>query len=266
MPPPLTKSDAIPHPYAILGGIVTAAAILLILTPPEQTLGDGIRIVFIHAALIQTGAVGLVVAGLAGLAALVTGREDVAAWMRTIAPIAIGFYIAGLVMSVFAAQMLWGGVFFEEPRYQLSLYAIGLGTILVVVAIWMRDLPHGNRIAGGLFAGLAAYLIYALATTPMILHPSNPVGTSSSPLIKATFYGLLGASLLAAGWAVWRITAGAADIIGSGECHALPSRSGNESGDGDKIYVNGAAPLHQRGWIARGRGHQEYRTRPSRCT
>ncbi len=194
-------------PYAILGGILTAALVLILAAPAERSLGEGIRIVFIHAALIQTGAIGLVVAGLIGLAALITGRPIFGAWMRTVAPVALVFYLAGLVMSVVAAQIHWGGPFFQEPRYLLSANVIALSLIIQVAASWLRGLPHGERIAGALSAGLAAYLIYALAVTPMILHPDNPVGASSSPLIKLTFYGLLAASMLAAGWAVWRMRA-----------------------------------------------------------
>jgi hypothetical protein len=189
--------------WAILGGILTAAAVLLWIAPAEQTLGQGLKIVFLHAALIQTGFIGLIVAGLLGLASLVTDRAAVAVWNRAVGTVALAFYLGGMVASLAAAQVNWGGLGLAEPRMAAGINTALLAIIVWIAGGWLKDLPHGLRITGALSAALAAYLVWSVATTPLVLHPDNPINTSPSAAIRLSFYALLALSILAAVWAVW---------------------------------------------------------------
>lgn len=194
---------------AVLGGLLTAAAVFLWITPAEQTLGEGLKIVFVHAALIQTGTIGLIVAGLIGVVVLLTAHPALEAWLRTIGGVALAFYAAGVITSMIAAQVNWGGVYLQEPRMAASLNTLALALIVQVLNYWLDHAGADSRIAlrigGGLSAALAAYLIWSVATAPLVLHPSSPVAQSSSRAIQWSFYGLLAMCLLAAGWVVWRM-------------------------------------------------------------
>jgi hypothetical protein len=195
------------HPvgFAILGGILTAAVILILITPPEATLGDGIKIVFIHAALIQTGIVGLVVAGLIGIVVLATAHAEIDRWMRSIAIVAVVFYAAGVITSMIAAKVNWGNVFLQEPRMAASLNTLALALIILILTMWLESLPGGVRITGVLQAGLAVYLIWSILFTPLLLHPRNAIGTSTFPALRWSFYGLLALCVGAAGWAILQV-------------------------------------------------------------
>jgi hypothetical protein len=207
MPTTLRLASLRQHPvaFAILGGILTAAVMLVLITPPEATLGDGIKIVFIHAALIQTGVIGLVVAGLLGIVVLATAHAEIDRWMRTIAIVAVIFYAAGVITSMIAAKVNWGGVFLQEPRMAASLNTLALALIILILTMWLAHLPDGLRVTGLLNTGLAVYLIWSILFTPLLLHPRNPIGTSTFPALRWSFYGLLALCILAAGWSVLQV-------------------------------------------------------------
>ena len=194
-----------PLPWAMLGGLLTAAAVLIVLAPPEQTLGNGVKVVFIHASLMQTGAIGLIAAGLVGLVVAALGRAELAGWMRAIGGVALAFYAAGLGMSMVAAQINWGGVYLQEPRMAAGLNTLALALIVMIADEFLMPSRTGQRIAGLLSAGLAVFMVWAIAVSPLVLHPRNPIGTSPSFAIQASFYGLLGVTILAAIWTIWQV-------------------------------------------------------------
>ena len=59
-----------------LVGLAILTAVLLLLLPPERTLGNTIKAVYIHGALVQTGLLAFGAAGLLGLAYLARSRES----------------------------------------------------------------------------------------------------------------------------------------------------------------------------------------------
>jgi hypothetical protein len=180
--------------WLILGGLALAAVVVVWLAPAEQTLGGGIRWVYVHVALTWTGMTALVVAGLLGAALAWTGRPPLQAWTVATGAVGLGFYVAGLAVSLGAAIVNWGGVFWDEPRTQTNLQVLAVGVIVVVAAWWWPN----ARGRGLLFALLAAWMVWSLAITPLVLHPRNPIMTSSSAAIQSTFLTLYGLGSLAA--------------------------------------------------------------------
>ena len=185
---------------AVLGGIVTLAVVIVLMIPAEKTLGEGIRSVFIHGAMILTGMLGLYIAGLLGLGVAVTGSEGIWKLTRTVGWVGFGMYVAGIVMSFPAARVNWGGIFLDEPRMRAGLNNIALALIVLVAVGFVKQI----RANGLLTAGLAIFLAWSTYTAPLVLHPSNPIGTSPSPAIKLTFGALLALCVAASAWIVWR--------------------------------------------------------------
>jgi hypothetical protein len=184
--------------WAVLGGILSLATILLIVAPAEQTLGEGIKSVYIHVAFTWAGMIGLVVAGILGLATAITDHKALLDWAKTIGWVALAMFAAGLVMSILAARINWGAVFWQEPRTNSAFEILALGFIVQ----FMATLPIPDRLKGVLFLLLAAFLIYSVSSTERVLHPGNAARTSPSATIRFTFLGLF---LLFSGAAAWII-------------------------------------------------------------
>jgi hypothetical protein len=188
-------------PWAILGGLLTAAAILVWLAPEERTLGQGIKPVYLHVALTWAGMAGLSVAGLLGLGVLLSGHEALQRWSGTIGWVALALFAAGLGMSMVAARVNWGGVFLAEPRYRSAARVLALGLAVQMGGQWLPWV----RVRGLLSALLAAFLGWSTATTPSVLHPENAARASSSAAIQSTFFGLFILACLAGAWVVWYV-------------------------------------------------------------
>ena len=197
------------RPPSLVGWLIPAAAIvaaaLLVLTAPaERTLGDGIRVVYVHVALTWAGAVGLVAAGLVGGALAFTGREWLRPWMAAVGWVGWGFYLAGFLVSMGAAQVNWGGVnalFWREPRTVGAIQVLAVALIVLVLGGWLR----WPRVQGALNAVLAAFVAWSsLGTTTFILHPSAAVGASSEG-VQARFAAVFLLSCLGGAWSVWRL-------------------------------------------------------------
>lgn len=182
-----------------LAAIAVLALALIVLAPTERTLGEGIRIVYLHVALIWTGMLGIVLAGVLALPVLFVGRQRLARWMETIARFALGFYAVSGLVSLVAQQINWGGIAWQEPRTSTMLQLLAFFLILQVVKSWLDS----ARLKAGLNLLMAGVLLWSNWSTPLQLHPEDPIGTSSSPAIRFTFYLLFGLLALAATWMVF---------------------------------------------------------------
>jgi hypothetical protein len=181
-----------------LGSLVILAGLLLWLAPNEKTLGAGIKPVYLHVALTWTGLVGLTVSALAGLSLLITARPGLDRWAQTIGWVAFGFFAAGFLLSLLASQMNWGGLAWGEPRNLTALNTLAIGLSVQIVNGW--PIPLRGR---GLLRLLpAAGYGLSAAAAPLILHPRNPITTSSSFGIQFAFFGMFAVCLLAASWLV----------------------------------------------------------------
>jgi hypothetical protein len=172
--------------------------------PAERTLGDAMRAVYVHVALTWSGMLGLAAAAVLGLGLLLTGRKGLAAWLQAVTIVALALLALGTVTSVVAANITWGGGFADEPRARTALRILAVAVIVSVGGSWLPWL----RLRGALAVALLAYSGYALRSTPLLLHPRNPIAHSSSIGIQATFASLFVIFVLLGAWATWRLRAG----------------------------------------------------------
>ena len=183
-----------------LGAIGVVTAVLLLIAPEEATLGAGIRSVYVHVALIWVGLAGFVVAGLLGIGLLISGYEPLYPWLRTIGWIGVGFFAAGLAMSAVSSKVNWGAVFWQEPRMRSSSTSLAIAVIVMVTMGWFPWL----RLRGAMVTAVPIIFYWLTARTELVLHPGNPILTSDSTGIQATFLGLFVLVGLAAALLVWR--------------------------------------------------------------
>ena len=184
--------------WSILGGIAALGVILVLLAPSEQTLGSGIKSVYIHVALTWTGMSGFFLAGLVGLVAAIFARSLLQDWANTIAWVALLSFVAGLVMSILAASINWGAIFWQEPRTNSALQILAAGLIVQVINSWAISF----RLKGALNFLLALFIFWSIFTTPLVLHPGNAARSTPSTAIQFTFFGLFALCMLAATWIV----------------------------------------------------------------
>lgn len=166
--------------------LAVAVALLLWLAPAEKTLGTGMRSVYLHVGLIWTGIAGFTVAGLLGL--LVAARNDsrLESWAQTVGWVACGFFAAGFLSSMLASSINWGGIFLAEPRNRSALMVLSVALIVQIWGSW----PVWTRLKGAARVVLVAIFVWSDLTTPLVLHPQDPIRTSTSQAIQYAFLGI----------------------------------------------------------------------------
>jgi len=184
--------------WAALLLIVLVSAALVLLAPAEATIGQGIRIVYIHVALIWSGMLLLLLAGLLGLWVLFAAPTSLAQWMHIVALVGASFFAAGVITSLAAEIVNWGGIAWREPRTSANLNLMALAILVQVLISWLPRV----RWRGALNALLAAAVIWTTVTTEVQLHPDNAVGDATSWAIQLAFYSLTLLCLLAAAWLI----------------------------------------------------------------
>ncbi len=197
------KSDRMSWSLLVIGA---AIALVLIVAPLDRVLGDVSRLVYLHGAMVWVALVGFTVAGLAGVAHLLTGRPVWYRWSQGLERSAIAFWAGYLPLSVIAADLAWNGVFWGEPRW-----AMAAQILIVSVAFQVGGALVGNPwVQSTLNAMMAGAVWWLLLRTPLIIHPDNPIGTSDSLGIKLSFVSLVILCGLAALQIARRLRPGAA--------------------------------------------------------
>lgn len=189
------RAVLIPVAWVLLVGLV------LWLAPNEKTLGNVIKFVYFHVALVWTGMVLLYLAGALGVWVLIRPKPVVVHWMRWIAWVGLGFLAAAFLVSLPAQILAWGGIAWQEPRTAAILRLLAVAVIVQVANTWLHQ-PRLEGLLNTLLAGLMAWL---LSATPLQLHPRDPIGTSTSLAIPLTFYGLTAICLLGAVWLIFTL-------------------------------------------------------------
>ena len=157
-------------------------------------MGTGIRSVYLHVGLIWTGIAGFSIAGLLGLLVLWRGDARLDGWAQTVGWVACGFFAAGFLSSMLASSINWGGIFLAEPRNRSALLVLCVALIAQIWCSW----PVWPRSKGLFRVVLVAVFVWSDLTTPLVLHPQDPIRTSTSVAIQYTFLGIFALFSLAA--------------------------------------------------------------------
>jgi len=178
----------------ILFTIVLFAA----LSPQERILGENARIVYLHGAWVWASLATFLAAGLVGLAGLVSGRKSVHSWSRALGRTGLFFWITYLPVSIWAMQTSWNGLYLAEPRFRIAVI-FSISGLLLQVGLTLLENPAWAS-AGNLAFVIA--LIFTLANTQNVMHPTSPMFDSNAPRIQWSFSILFILALLAA----WQVT------------------------------------------------------------
>ncbi len=197
----MQQSNSRPIIWWIVGALLVAAGIVALTAPAEATLGSGIRTVYVHVGLTWAGTAVFLLAAILGVLLMFTNSRLLHDWMRPAGWVATGFYAAGVGMSMVASKVNWGAVFLQEPRMAAAINMLGIALLVQIGASWFPWL----RLRGFLNAVFIVLLYWVTYLAPLVLHPRDPIGTSSSTGIRSTFFVLFGLFLAAALMVVWQL-------------------------------------------------------------
>jgi hypothetical protein len=182
---------------SVLAGILLVAALLVWQAPVEQSLGSGIKIVYVHVALVWTGMLWLVGAGITGLARLITERGGLTSWLAIVSRLGFALYALATVVSLWAEVVNWGGILWDEPRTNAMLQVLAVAVIVQVLHAWLSGRP---RLQSALHILLALFLLVRVRFAGLIFHPSDAIGSSDATAIRLTFYSLFVLCVIAGLW------------------------------------------------------------------
>ena len=189
--------------------LLALLALLLWLSPAERTLGQTVKLVYLHGVLVQTAVIVFAASLPVNLMALVKDTVGWATWGKALGWTATAIWLAHTLVSMVTTYAAWGlFIAWYEPRTRFTFILAGVA-ILVVLVAYLVDHDRFTAAALVVLAGLALALLPRLG---FIQHPLDPIGQSSSTSIRA-FYGAMLAvsvlmSALATGWLQVRLMAG----------------------------------------------------------
>jgi hypothetical protein len=169
-------------------------ALLALFGPEERSLGASVRIVYLHGAWVLAAEVALILAGLAGLAALLTRRESLHKWSAALGRTGIFFWVTYLPLSLWAMQSNWNGLFLAEPRFRLAAIFAVTG-VLLQLGLWLMNTDWLTSLANTLFI-VVLRLIFSTAEN--VMHPPpSPIFNSGNFVIIGFFLALIVLTLVA---------------------------------------------------------------------
>lgn len=173
----------------ILIGVVT------ILGPSEQSLGDNVRLVYLHGAWVWTAMITFLAAAVTGVLGLLLRKGLWHAWSFALGQTGLLFWITYLPLSMWTMQANWNGLYLAEPRWRIGLHYALIGLLLQAGLLVLRR----ARLASLSNVIYMAALMWSLSTAEQVMHPPSPILGSDATSIQLYFFGLTGLCLLAAG-------------------------------------------------------------------
>jgi heme exporter protein C len=179
-----------------------AAVVILLLMPAEKTIGQVIKIVYLHGALSRAGMIGLFTAGVAAALFLVTGRPSASAWARGLLLSGWSFWTANFIVSMPATRLTWGPwIAWGEPRVTMTLQLIAAGLVVIIVTY----LVGNDRFSAAATLLLAVTVAVMAVGTGVIRHPLDPIGESPSTSLRLIYLLLLIPVVGAMTLVAWRL-------------------------------------------------------------
>ncbi len=168
-------------------GFLCLLGVCVILAPAEAQLGQLIKLVYVHGALVMVGLAAFSVAGGLGLVALVFRRRVWynGTWAAGLAALVV--WIVYILSSMAVTGLTWGQVIaWDEPRVRASAMILLAAVVLAIVA---RLVGHRDFTAlVNLVMGIVPWILVSRAEA--IRHPLDPIGGSQSTGIQL-FFGLI---------------------------------------------------------------------------
>ncbi len=153
-----------------------AGILLILLAPEDKVLGQILKLIYLHGALVNTGLFLFSTVGLLSLTSLFRNRPGISL-LFAIEKTAIIFWVAATITGNITSWLAWGGIFWGEPRLQ-AMIIISLISISIYLISSASENPRTISFLG---IGLALSVWILIVRAGRIMHPDNPFGVSESP-------------------------------------------------------------------------------------
>ncbi|MBI4732598.1 MAG: hypothetical protein HY781_10855 [Chloroflexi bacterium] len=182
-----------PFFWFLLAVLTTAG--LTAIGPEEKTLGENVRIVYLHGAWVLTAEAALALAGFFGLLGILFRRERLHRWSAALGRTGIVFWVIYLPLSLWAMQANWNGLFLSEPRFRIAFIFAVTGVLLQMGLAFLAR-PVFTSLANVLFF---AALWITLRQADYVLHPPpSPIFSSGILSLQLFFVGVIFLTMAAA--------------------------------------------------------------------
>lgn len=181
-----------------LGALVLITGIVAWLSPRDRVLGDLVKLIYVHGALIRVAILTFAASGLLGVVFLALPRQPLLDWSQASARAAFVLWILYWLSSVLSMQLAWGGIAWSEPRFIVTTPVL-IAAPAVQLGTWLVGNQRFTAFANALLAGV---IIFSLTRAHLILHPLDPVGQSPSTEIRVAYYIIVTLTALIA----WQLT------------------------------------------------------------
>lgn len=181
--------DRILPPLAL--ALLGLLAMWLVLAPTEARLGNVIKLVYLHGALVWVGLANFTVAGGLGMVALLVRRPIWYLGTQAAGTMALLVWTLTVISSMVVTGLTWGQVIaWNEPRVRATGLILVAALVLMVVR---RLVGHRDFTAlVNLLMGIVPWVVVRQAD--VIRHPVDPIGASESTSIQI-FYLLIVATV-----------------------------------------------------------------------
>lgn len=160
---------------AVICGCSVLALTVAGLAPPEESLGELVRLVYIHVAFTWVGLAGFTLSALLGAVFIVGRQKWQFIWSVAFQRAALGFWSAHVVLGFITMIYIWGGIVWGEPR----LFFTAIVFLAAVFVYLLSRVAKGALVASGMNAALGGGIWVLLVRTGRVFHPSNPIVQSS---------------------------------------------------------------------------------------
>jgi hypothetical protein len=170
--------------WPLLGGLGVILLVLLWLSPEERTLGQTVKLVYLHGALVRSAMVLFVVSLPVNIVTLLAGRNEWSAWGKALIWAAVAIWLVHTLFSMVTTHAAWGTLIaWFEPRTRFT-FTLAVAAVIIVAISQLVDDARFCSSAYILLAGLTLVLAPRLGA---IQHPLDPINSSPSNAIR-TFY------------------------------------------------------------------------------
>jgi hypothetical protein len=168
-------------------GLLGLLAMWLVLAPTEARLGNVIKLVYLHGALVWVGLATFSAAGALGVVALLVRRPIWYLGTEAAGTVALVVWALTVISSMVVTGLTWGQLLaWNEPRVR----ATGLILIAALLLMVVRRLVGHRDFSAlvNLLMGIVPWVVVRQAE--VIRHPVDPIGRSNSASIQI-FYLLI---------------------------------------------------------------------------
>lgn len=170
--------------------LISGAVIVSLLSPPEKTLGNIAKFIYLHAALSWVGIATFSVAGVVAAAFLLSRKNVIFVWADAFEKTALLLWSTHSVIGMISMQIAWGGIFWQEPRFLTA-------TLILLVSLALYSIARAFSkplLSAVIYLTIAAATWGLLLNSERVFHPANPIMGGQSLNIK--LYALIITALL----------------------------------------------------------------------